>query len=183
MNNNNSNQRRNIKFNTPTHTSFNSAVKTKVGRAYLQIWYTNTTNNSWDKIFNRNSVKFSYSCTENMLQLIKKKNKSPDNGEWLTENLIYPMTKSVMFCELDFVRQVEETRDGHMLLIVAVNLYWLSEIKNVVCLLRNREHNPTSKTENECNMSYLTPLKDHGNANFILIKLPLKKDAMPAVRH
>ena len=59
-------------FNPP----FNKNVKTNVGGQFLKLVDKNfPTNNPLSKIINRTTVKMSYSCTENIGQIIQNKNK------------------------------------------------------------------------------------------------------------
>ena len=70
-------------FNPP----FNKNVKTKVGESFLKLVDKHFGNNSkLNKIFNRNTLKVSYSCMNNMDQIIKAHNnkitspsETPDN--------------------------------------------------------------------------------------------------------
>ena len=67
-------RRRNIIwFNPP----FNGNVKTSIGRAFINLLdKCFPTGNKLRKIFNRNTVKLSYSCTPNMKQVIDGHNKA-----------------------------------------------------------------------------------------------------------
>ena len=61
-----------IWFNPP----FNKSVTTNVAKRFLNLvdrYFPKT--NTLHKIFNRNTVKVSYSCTENMAKVIKSHNK------------------------------------------------------------------------------------------------------------
>ena len=88
MNNKNKKQReRNIIwFNPP----FNKNVRTNVAKTFLGLVDKHfPKNNKLHKIFNRNTVKVSYSCTENIIQIIKGNNNkliSPKNVEDLPCN-------------------------------------------------------------------------------------------------
>ena len=59
-------------FNPP----FNKSVQTNIGRIFLHLiekYFPKS--NRLHKIFNKNTIKLSYSCTENIQQIIKKHNK------------------------------------------------------------------------------------------------------------
>ena len=75
-----------IWFNPP----FNKNVHTNVAKTFLKLLDKHfPRNNKLHKIFNRNTVKVSYSCTENMEQIIKGHNKkviSPERTEELPCN-------------------------------------------------------------------------------------------------
>ena len=65
-------QRKIIWFNPP----FNKNVETDIGRKFIQIIDRNfPREHKLSKIFNRNTLKISYSTTENMAQIINKHNK------------------------------------------------------------------------------------------------------------
>ena len=72
-NDNRRNRRRNIIwFNPP----FSQTVSTNVGKRFLNLLDKHfPPNNQLHKIFNRNTVKVSYSCTPNMGSIIKSHNK------------------------------------------------------------------------------------------------------------
>ena len=60
-------------FNPP----FSKSVKTNVGKKFLQLIDTNfPEDNKLHKIFNRNTVKVSYSCTDNMARIVNSHNKA-----------------------------------------------------------------------------------------------------------
>ena len=71
------NRKRNIIwFNPP----YNKNVKTNIGKIFLKLVDKHfPKSNKLHKIFNRNTLKVSYSCTENMAQIIKKHNKKITN--------------------------------------------------------------------------------------------------------
>ena len=71
------NRKRNIIwFNPPC----NKNVKTNIGKIFLKLVEKHfSKSNKFHKIFNRNTLKVSYSCTENMAQIIKKHNKKITN--------------------------------------------------------------------------------------------------------
>ena len=102
-------RRRNILyFNAP----FCKSVATRVGKRFLEIVDNNfTENHPYCKVFNRKTLKVSYSCMPNMKQLIMahnrkmldtqykerrmcdcKKQECPVNGSCLMENIIYKAT-------------------------------------------------------------------------------------------
>ena len=65
-------QRNIIWFNPP----FNAQVKTNVGKSFLTLLGKHfPVNHKYHKLFNRNTVKLSYSCTPNVESLISKHNK------------------------------------------------------------------------------------------------------------
>ena len=78
-------QRKIIWFNPP----FSESVSTNIGRDFIKIVEKNfPQNHRYHKIFNKNTVKVSYSCMKNMEQIIKSHNtailnpkKSPEAGE------------------------------------------------------------------------------------------------------
>ena len=103
-------RKRNITwFNPP----FNLQVSTNIGKIFFKLINKHfTTDNELHKIFNKNTLKLSYSCTENMEQIIKKHNSKllkssrhtkeatrtcncritsqcPLKGECLRENIVY----------------------------------------------------------------------------------------------
>mgnify|MGYP004361308217 CR=1 FL=1 len=104
------NRKRNIIwFNPP----FSKSVSTNIGKKFLILIDKHfPRSNKLHKIFNRNSVKVSYSCTENMAQIITKHNKQltskevptppkcncrkketcPLNGNCLATSVIYQAT-------------------------------------------------------------------------------------------
>ena len=104
------NRKRNIIwFNPP----YSKNVRTNIGKSFLKLIDKHfPTTNELHKIFNRNTVKVSYSCTENIAQIIKKHNKvitsekrptqpecncrtkstCPLNGNCLATNVIYQAT-------------------------------------------------------------------------------------------
>ena len=103
-----------IWFNTP----FSSNVKTNVTKMFLQLIDTHfPPTNKLHKIFNRNTVKVSYSCTQNTSQIIKGDNKKvsktnplhqlecncciktecPLNGNCCIEDVIYKCTALTTF--------------------------------------------------------------------------------------
>ena len=60
------------------HTT--NKVKTNIGKIFLKLVDKHfPKSNKLHKIFNRNTLKVSYSCTENMAQIIKKHNKKITN--------------------------------------------------------------------------------------------------------
>ena len=71
------NRKRNIIwFNPP----YNKNVKTNIGKIFLKLVDKHFPNsNKLHKIFNRNTLKVSYRCTENMAQITKKHNKKITN--------------------------------------------------------------------------------------------------------
>ena len=107
-NNNNKNRKRNIIwFNPP----YSKNVKTNVGAMFLKLLRKHfPKNHKYNKIFNKNNVKVSYSCMPNMKQIINSHNKKilntpnqnqnektcncekepcPLNGNCLVKNIIY----------------------------------------------------------------------------------------------
>jgi len=67
-----SRKRKIIWFNPP----YNSAVKTDIGRKFLNLISTHfPRSHKFSKIFNKNTIKLSYSCTQNMSSLIASHNK------------------------------------------------------------------------------------------------------------
>ena len=111
-NNNNKNRKRNIIwFNPP----YNKNVSTKIGNFFLNLIDKDfPTNHKFHKLFNRNSVKVSYSCTKNIKKIINSHNqkvlsqkdvnsvdkecncvhkeKCPLNGKCLIQNIVYGAT-------------------------------------------------------------------------------------------
>ena len=107
----NKNRRRNITWYNPP---YNSAVTTNLGKQFLALVNKHFhKNNPLSKIFNRNTVKLSYSCTKNMSHIIQNhnnkiinnqqppatkqcncrdKNKCPLDGKCQTETIIYKAT-------------------------------------------------------------------------------------------
>ena len=73
------NRKRNIIwFNPP----FNKNVKTNIGNTFLKLVDKHFPRSSnLHKIFNRNTIKVSYSCTENMSMIIKKHSKKIINAK------------------------------------------------------------------------------------------------------
>ena len=73
------NRKRNIIwFNPP----FNKNIKTNIGKTFLKLIDKHFPRSSQlHKIFNRNTIKVSYSCTENMSMIIKKHNKKIINNK------------------------------------------------------------------------------------------------------
>ena len=69
-NNRNHNRSKNIIwFNSP----YDRSVETKVGEAFLKLVKRHFNNNHrYHKIFNKNNIKVSYSCTKNMQSIIKQ---------------------------------------------------------------------------------------------------------------
>ena len=109
QNNTRRRRRKIIWFNSP----FSLNVKTNVAKIFWQLIDTNfPPANKLHKVFNRNTVKVSYSCTENIPQIIKGHNKKvtqikrnhqlecnyriktkcPLNGDCRKENVIYKCT-------------------------------------------------------------------------------------------
>ena len=103
-----------IWFNPP----FSLNVKTNVAKIFLELTETQfPPENKLHKIFNRNTVKFSYSCTQNISQIIKGHNKKvtqiklnhqlecncrietecPLNGDCRKETVIYKCTALTTF--------------------------------------------------------------------------------------
>ena len=67
------NRKRNIIWFNPT---YNKNVKTNIGKIFIKLIDKHfPKSNKLYKIFSRNTLKISYSCTENMAQIIKKHNK------------------------------------------------------------------------------------------------------------
>ena len=99
-----------IWFNPP----YNASVQTNIGKIFLHLINKHfPTSSKLHKIFNKNTLKLSYSCTENMSQIIKKHNKKiakpksketnpscncrikahcPLQGKCSTQNVIYTAT-------------------------------------------------------------------------------------------
>ena len=73
------NRKRNIIwFNPP----FDKNIKTNIGKTFLELIDKHFPRSSkLHKIFNRNTIKVSYSCTENMSMIIKKHNKKIINNK------------------------------------------------------------------------------------------------------
>ena len=73
------NRKRNIIwFNRP----FNKNIKTNIGKTFLKLIDKHSPRSSkLHKIFNRNTIKVSYSCTKNMSMIIKKHNKKIINNK------------------------------------------------------------------------------------------------------
>ena len=111
-------QRKIIWFNPP----FNLDVSTNVAKIFLNLIEKHFLRSSkLHKIFNKNTVKVSYSCTQNMSQIIKGRNKKivqketqdtlecnckvetdcPLNGDCRKENVIYKCTAAT--CNLEKV--------------------------------------------------------------------------------
>ena len=110
----NKNRKRNIIwFNPP----FSNNVSTKIGKHFLTLLDAHfPPHHKFNKIFNRNSVKISYSCTKNIKSIINdhnnkiirvneneeinnvrkcnctKKDECPLNGKCLTKNIVYEAT-------------------------------------------------------------------------------------------
>ena len=98
-------RRKIIWFNPP----YSKSVKTNIGKNFLHLLVKHfPTNNKMHKIFNKNTVKVSYSCMKNMDSIIsghnhnilnpkqrsfgcncRKKDSCPLNGECLTPKVIY----------------------------------------------------------------------------------------------
>ena len=64
-------------FNPP----YNRAVVSQVGKSFLHLIDKHFRNSSLGKIFNRNNVKVSYSCTENMACVIRSHNRQFTDGQ------------------------------------------------------------------------------------------------------
>ena len=78
-NDNRRNRRRNIIWFKPP---FSQTVSTNVGKRFLNLLDKHfPPNNQLHKIFNRNTVKVSYSCTPNVGSIIKSHNKKLTNTE------------------------------------------------------------------------------------------------------
>ena len=111
INRNSKNRKRKIVwFNPP----YNQSVSTNVAQTFLKLIDKHfPSSNRLRKIFNRNTIKVSYSCTDNIQQHVKKHNnyikqknkgniqlscncrdklKFPLNGKCRTENIIYKCT-------------------------------------------------------------------------------------------
>ena len=74
----NNRKRKIIWFNPP----FNSQVKTNVGRTFLNLIEKHfPTHHKFRKLFNKNNIKFSYSCTKNMKNIILNHNRKLLNEE------------------------------------------------------------------------------------------------------
>ena len=75
----NRNRKRNIFWLNPP---FNKIVKTNIGKTFLKLVDKHFPRSSnLHKIFNRNTIKVSYSCTENMPMIIEKQNKKIINAK------------------------------------------------------------------------------------------------------
>ena len=80
-------QRNIIWFNPP----YSMNVQTNIGREFLNLVSKHfPKKHRYNKIFNKNSIKVSYSCTDNLLTIIKKHNrkiletsKTPPHGKQL----------------------------------------------------------------------------------------------------
>ena len=59
-----------IWFNPP----FSSNVETSIARKFLKLIKKHLSKHCFHKIFNKNNMKVSYSCMDNMEKLIKKQN-------------------------------------------------------------------------------------------------------------
>ena len=67
-----------IWFNPP----FNSSVKSNIGKTFLHLVKKHfPTSCKLHKIFNRNTLKISYSCTSNMANIVKQHNRKVLNGD------------------------------------------------------------------------------------------------------
>lgn len=109
--NKNANRKRNVTWYNPP---FSQSVNTNIGKKFLNIVKETFTNeHPLKRIFNKNTLKISYSCMPNLEQKINNHNKStlglnqpttdkgcncrvkascPMNGECLTNNVIYQAT-------------------------------------------------------------------------------------------
>ena len=79
-----SNPRRRTRSRTITwfNPPFNAAVTTNIGKQFLSLINKHfPSNNKYSKIFNRNTVKLSYSCTPNIKSIITSHNKRVTNGQ------------------------------------------------------------------------------------------------------
>ena len=102
-----------FRFGVVRGVNYSKSVQTNIERTFLNLIDKHfPKSNNLHKIFNRNTVKVSYSCTENMSQIIKKHNKEvtsnkvtappdcncrkkdqcPLNGNCLATNVIYQAT-------------------------------------------------------------------------------------------
>ena len=62
--------------------SFSKNVKTNIAKQFLQLLDTHFgKNHKYHKIFNRNNVKISYSCMDNMTNIISSHDKKVTNFE------------------------------------------------------------------------------------------------------
>ena len=128
-----SRKRKVIWFNPP----FNRAVKTNIGRAFLSLLDKHfPPHHKFARLFNRNSVKLSYSCTPNMGSIIANHNKKilnsdtsaqsadsnarncncsrrsppcPLNGNCLVKCVVYKATVSTDQSTLDYIGSTETT--------------------------------------------------------------------------
>ena len=83
-NNKNNNRRRNIIWYNPPYSK---NVKTNVGSIFLRLLRKHfPKNHRYNKIFNKNNVKISYSCMPNMKQIINSHNKNILNVQNNTPN-------------------------------------------------------------------------------------------------
>ena len=115
------------------NSSYNQNVSTNIAKIFLKLvdkHFPRT--HRLHKIFNRNTIKVSYSCMSNVQQLIKKhnnfiqnkknkttlscnccdKNGCPLNGNWRTENVIYKCTSQTKnnVKKFSWVSQKENSR-------------------------------------------------------------------------
>ena len=97
--------RKTLWFNSP----FSSNVKTNVARKFLKLVKKHFNKHCYHKIFNKNNIKVSYSCMDNMEKLVKKHNNNllrkndtnkwncnchanntcPLDGKYLSSNIVY----------------------------------------------------------------------------------------------
>ena len=103
----NKNRSRNIIWYNPP---FSQNVKTNIGKQFLKLINKHFGNHKYHKLFNRNNVKISYSCMDNMKKILNSHNKSilnekndenerkcncrdkskcPLNNKCLTSNIVY----------------------------------------------------------------------------------------------
>ena len=114
-------------FNPP----FSENVKTNVGRIFLNLVKKHfNKDHRYKKIFNKNNIKVSYSCVENMGQIIKKHNKKilqnkkddteqkcncknrlecPLENNCLAQNIIYQATVTANDKEAHYIGLTERT--------------------------------------------------------------------------
>ena len=102
----------NLSFRFSTHLNSQQNVNSKIGKLFLNLITTSfDVNQCYKKIFNRNTIKISYSCTSNFKNKIKvhnnkilnkndtndkfcncRKEPCPLNNQCLISNIIYKAT-------------------------------------------------------------------------------------------
>ena len=78
----------NSKKRTQNNPPFSQTVKTNVAKSFLRLLNKHLPNtHSLYKIFNRNTIKFSYSCLNNVSQIIKQHNRNVSNKKQKQTNI------------------------------------------------------------------------------------------------